>query len=263
MNRKDWEDQVFASDMNPTARMVCIAIGSHGNWVKDQEVRPSVQRIAGMTGLSRDTAGKYVSALEEQGWLKHLRTLEKNIKVYELCTPAVVESMGILAIVKRGSGKVKNRHQLSNESTSDSKQLSNEAEAVVESSPEQLSNEAGAVVESYDTNLLEPTNKNLLEEPTTSDSPVADAPVLSDEKISKLGEDDYSSPKSKEAKPLNTIEISLAFSKTAPFLNLEWETRREIKRLALDPNFLPDETAPYLRLDAAVKEVLNKEVKAS
>jgi DNA-binding Lrp family transcriptional regulator len=102
MNRKDWEEQVFGSDMNPTARMVCIAIGSHGNWTTDKVVRPSKKRIAGMVGVSRDTAGDYIDALEEQGWLKSTGEIVNRVKVFELSVPQVASSCGMLSIKPRG-----------------------------------------------------------------------------------------------------------------------------------------------------------------
>lgn len=161
MNRNDWEKQVYASDLNTTARAVALVVGSFGNWTEERTVWPSTKAIADMAGMTRDTAQKYMDAFVEQGWLELVKVRTKNVKEYRLTTPSVAESFGILAKVKRGQGF---------------RQLPNGADSVAESSGSQLPNGEVVVAESFDTNLKEPTSKNLLEEPTTT-TPVSDEPV--------------------------------------------------------------------------------------
>lgn len=194
MNRKDWEKQIYASDLNPTARWVTAVVGSFGNWTESRTVWPSTKAIADMAGMTRGTVQNYMDALVEQNWLRHVRTRPGNIKEYELLEvdTAVVESFGILAKPKRGSGSIKNSNQLSiattTEISTDEKQMSNDSTSSCRMEEKQLSNGETPVVESPDTNLKEPTNKNLLV--TTSKSPVADAPVDSNPLNSTIKEDE-------------------------------------------------------------------------
>lgn len=184
MNRNDWEKQVFASNMNTTARLVAIAIGSHGNWKDEKSVWPSLKAIADMAGINRDTAATYVQAFEDQGWLRYIKTREKNVREYELM-PAVADTIGILAKKKRAMSK----EQLSNLSTTDSKAVAETTGTSCRNEPEQLPKPQGAVADTIYTNLKENLpNRNLKEEPTTSETPDAAAPVPSPSNIKGEGE---------------------------------------------------------------------------
>lgn len=100
MNRQDWESQVFDSNMNTTARVIALAIGSFGRWSEDKTVEPGIVKLAQMSGTTRDTVSDCMAAMVEQGWLKPKGVGRYNTTIYELC-PVVDDTIGILARVKR------------------------------------------------------------------------------------------------------------------------------------------------------------------
>lgn len=89
MNRNDWEKQVFASDLQPTQRLVALVVGSFGNWKDDREVWPSVVTVADKAGISRRQAQRHIKHLRDHGWLKETGRKQLNVASYELSTPLV------------------------------------------------------------------------------------------------------------------------------------------------------------------------------
>lgn len=209
MNRAEWEKQIHASDLNPTARLVALVVGSFGNWTEDREIWPSTQTIGEMAGMTRGTVGKYMDAFVEQGWLEHVRNRPGNGRVYKfLERDATVESFDILAKVNRGQGF---------------KQLSNDSTSSCRMGNEQLSNGEQSVVESFDKNLKEPTTEEPTTEPTT-ESPVSDEPVdsSSNSEVKEDGE--------MFLKGLSTLEVR-SFEQSASVLNLDDEQRTAVLTL--------------------------------
>lgn len=172
MNRKDWEAQVYKSDLNTTARCVALVIGSFGNWQDSRTVWPSTKAIADMAGMHRDTAQKYMDAFVEQGWLVVVKVRPGNIREYEL-QEAVAYPLGILA---KGSRKSNLPNRQASAQDEDHKQLPNRQASSCLTEPEQLPNGAVPVAYPLGTNLKEPTSRNLLEQQTTHTVP--DGPVV-------------------------------------------------------------------------------------
>lgn len=102
MNRNDWEAQVKASDLNPTARLVALVLGGFGNWTVDKTVEPGESRVAKEAGLDPSTVATYVDAFVEQGWLRPMGKGRYNTTIYELCEPDT-PATGVLAKTKRKS----------------------------------------------------------------------------------------------------------------------------------------------------------------
>lgn len=100
MNKNNFEEQVWNSSMNQTAKTIALAVATHGDWATGKNIRPSEVRVASMASCTRDTARKYIAALVEQGWLKYIRTHKNNVREYELMEQ-VAEPIGILAKQKR------------------------------------------------------------------------------------------------------------------------------------------------------------------
>lgn len=158
MNRAEWEDQIKASNMNPTARWIATVVGQFGNYKQSQPVEPGVSRVAQDTGYGRDTVDAYMAAMVEQGWLRPLGTGKYNTTIYELCeTDSPVT--GLLAKKK----KKQTESQLQNLSATKTavatakveafrqQQLQNPSatknELVAETNPSQLQNPPGLVAE--------------------------------------------------------------------------------------------------------------------
>lgn len=255
MNRKDWEEQVFESDLNPTARMICMAIGSHGSWEKSQTVWPSRQRISSMTGVSRETVGKYMAALEEHGWLKVVKIRKDNVREYELSKPQVVPTLGILAVKPRGHVSNLKRQVvpvLDNLDSPDESQVAPTLDKqVVQTDDEVVPVLDKQVVQTDGLGCLElgqePT-KNLPVEPTiepTKTSTTADAAVHQDED-DRLG----------EVAMFSRVEQVESCIQGLRNLSLTSEEKKQVRELALNPQWFPSESRPNYRTQEAIKEVL-------
>jgi hypothetical protein len=70
LSRKQFEEAVWASDLNTNARFVLMMYASFNTYSdKAQEARPSKALVAKQTGIHPNTVGKYVEAAVEDGWL--------------------------------------------------------------------------------------------------------------------------------------------------------------------------------------------------
>lgn len=170
MNKNEFEKRVWESNMNQTGKIIALAVASHGDWDTGLNVKPSKTRIAGMAECTRDTAGKYIDALEEQGWLRYVKTHSTNKKEYAL-SDSVVEPVGILAKRTRNTSKA---------------QKDNLKNPLVEAIDNQLPTVTEPVADSIDNQLptlstlpYSPYSSNLTD--LTSDTPVSDEPVESQE----------------------------------------------------------------------------------
>lgn len=230
MNIREWQEQVWdCPNMNTTAVAICLAIGSHGNWNESQTVWPSRQRISGMVNLSRESVGKYMTALEEQGWLKVVGLRKDNVREYELTRPQVVECVGILAKSSRGrKDGFKN-------------QVVESSGEVVESVDKQVVESVEQVVESLDTNLPRTYKKNLQEE-LTNTVPDADAPVPVPSNLEVKGS-------------LNKHEMLTSYLNWKRYTTASNEYQEAIKGKTLDPRWKPHETRPNHRLTLAAEEL--------
>lgn len=130
MLRKDWEAQVWDSNLNVTARCIALVVGTFGNYKDDVTLSASVVTIADRAGVSREAATRYIKAFVEQGWLVPVGTGMKNVTIYELGVP-VADATGKLAKTKRATSAVQRsniKHQLPTVSattaTNESDQLS-------------------------------------------------------------------------------------------------------------------------------------------
>lgn len=179
MNRAEWEAQIFASNMNTTARAIALVVGTFGNWTVDKTVEPGTTKIAQMAGVTRDTVDEYLEAMVEQGWLKPVGTGRYNTTIYELC-PVVADTTGKLARQKRNMSpaSLAKMNNLVVDST-DNYEVS-EQNLVAERSGVSCRKQPGKLPKA-DPVVADSTGRNLynldknLEEPIT---PVADAPVV-------------------------------------------------------------------------------------
>jgi len=76
VNRWDVERAIFASDLNPTARLLMLALCAltHAKTAEiPPEFQPSLTRLQKMTGLARSTVADQLQVLERDGWLKRRR----------------------------------------------------------------------------------------------------------------------------------------------------------------------------------------------
>lgn len=188
MNKSEFDRLVWESNMNQTAKLIALAVAAHGDWDTGLNVKPSKTRIAGMAECTRDTAGKYIDALEEQGWIKHVKTHKNNVKEYELMEQ-VAEPIGILAKRTRSISKVqKDNLKAANDLRANQvaepiDNLNNQVAETKESRLPKLSNQVAEtnvqVADGYGTTLLRPYSLTLQD--LTSETPVADAPVPSHE----------------------------------------------------------------------------------
>lgn len=178
MNRNDWEAQVFASNMNTTARMIAVVVGTFGNWVNDKTVEPGTTKIAAMAGVTRDTVDEYLNAMVEQGWLKPVGTGRYNTTIYELCE-VVADTTGILARTKRKMNprSLAKMNNLVADTTDNSEAV--DGNVVADTSgvscryqPGKLPKADPVVADSTDSNLKN-LHKNL-DEPTSPAAPVAE-----------------------------------------------------------------------------------------
>lgn len=70
MNRKDFEEAVAGSELNPYARFILMTYASHADWKEaEPEVWPGMRQVAKVTGIHRDTVKQYVDAAVTDGWL--------------------------------------------------------------------------------------------------------------------------------------------------------------------------------------------------
>ena len=250
MNIKDWQAQVWdCPNMNPTAVAICLAIGSHGNWNDSQTVWPSRQRIAGMTGASRDNVGKYMTALEEQGWLRVVKLRKDNVREYELTKPEVAVVRGILAVRERGNSEnLKNQVVVDND------------EVAVVRDKQVVGSYDKQVVVVRDTNLPENLPEELTKEHTTTSTGPSDAVQL--EEVLPLGEEGTTPSLTLEQpkasfKRQEQLESYIVGTRYLP--NLSREQKDQIRDLCLDPMWSVDESRPNYRTQAAIKEVLDNE----
>lgn len=263
MNRNEWEAQIWASKMNQTAKFIALTIGSHGNWEDGTEVRPSVTRLAGMCSVSRDTVTKYVEALEEQGWIKHVRTLKNNVKEYRLMEQ-VAEPFGILAKTKK-SVSVKQTGNLKGQVA---EPIGNLEEAGMDEVAEttglgcrndtaRLQKRTPQVAEPVCTTLYNPTINTLEEPKTTGVVANAPTPVSLDLEETKVKEEQTTSSldsKENQDAVFDKVKILDMFCKSYTG-HLTPEQKVEARQLALDPNFEPKRTTPGVRVQAAIQAV--------
>lgn len=70
MNRKQFEDAITASALNPYARAVLRAYASRNNYNdQSEESYPSQAWVAEWTGMHKDVVNRYVKSLVIDGWL--------------------------------------------------------------------------------------------------------------------------------------------------------------------------------------------------
>jgi hypothetical protein len=70
LNRKQFEEAVDGSDLNPYARFILVTYARKAGYSNEpQEVWPSQAWVSQSTGINKDIVGKYVKALVEDGWL--------------------------------------------------------------------------------------------------------------------------------------------------------------------------------------------------
>ena len=70
LTRKQFEEAVQGSGMNPYARFICLTYAGKAGYTNDpQEVWPSMAWVAEVTGINKDIVAKYVKALVKDGWL--------------------------------------------------------------------------------------------------------------------------------------------------------------------------------------------------
>lgn len=236
MNMEDWQAQIWdCPNMNPTAVAICLAIGSHGHWSQDKTVWASKQRIASMVGTSRDNVGKYMTALEEQGWLKVVAIHKNNKKEFELCKPQVVVVYGILAIKQRGStAGLKN-------------QVVVDDGLGCRSYGSQVVVDNGQVVVNYDTNLPRTYQENFQEELTKTSTGPSDAVQVDEDE--RLGEEAI----------INRVEQVNSYIQGVRYLSLTSEQKAQIRELTLNPQWYGTESRPNHRTQAAIKEVVGNE----
>jgi pyocin large subunit-like protein len=70
MKRKDFEEAVFASKLNGTAKTICMAYAYYKQYSADDDgaVWPAQATVAEHWGLNKNTVGSYFKALVEGGW---------------------------------------------------------------------------------------------------------------------------------------------------------------------------------------------------
>lgn len=70
LTRKQFEEAVRGSDLNPYARLILLTYaGKAGYTDKVEEVWPSMAWVSEATGINKDIVSKYVKALVKDGWL--------------------------------------------------------------------------------------------------------------------------------------------------------------------------------------------------
>lgn len=181
MNRQDWEAQVFASNMNHTAKLVALVAGSFGNWSMDRTVWPGTSAISRMAGLTRDTTQEYIDAFVEQGWLKEVGK-KSRASEYELCEP-IAEPIGILARTKRKMNPASLAQLKVGKDQTIADSTGNTGDEPIADTTGPIADTTGGVLpirqvpiaDSIGTNIKEPKDRNLKEHKETTTVP--DGPV--------------------------------------------------------------------------------------
>lgn len=261
MNRHEWETQIYASNMNTTAKMVALAMGQHGSWVDDRPLQPGLSRVADMCSMTRDTVKDYVDALEEQGYLKNLGRGQFNTTKYAM-QPVVADSIGILAKKKRKMNPASTASLKNLVADTTDNQLPIPAPVVADTT--------GLVADSIDTNIVQPIKDNIEEHRNTTD---AEGDGTSEDV--KLEEDTEVTTTSPNLPRSNMdVVVSADATTTTPNLprfnrrdvfegylaNSKWiqtspENKEIMKDLMLNPEWQPHETRPNFRWSLAVEEL--------
>lgn len=194
MNRHDWEVQVKASDLNPTARLIALVLGSFGNWKEDKTVEPGEARLAKETGLDPSTVATYMDAFVEQEWIRPVGKGKYNTTIYELCEVSH-EATGVLAkkvrkVNRKSRENLRKGNVVVPGTTGDYKELDkNLVPEVTEvsSRSDSVSSRKNREVVPGTTEANQDNHTNNLEEPTTTPA----APVA---QIRKDGDNSPTSP---------------------------------------------------------------------
>lgn len=98
-SRFDWERALRQANLPPTRKLVLQTLSSYAN--KAGEARPSQERIAEASGLTRRTVGTHIRAAIDEGWVVRLvkgrskgRGGKALASVYVLTIPTVDASNG-------------------------------------------------------------------------------------------------------------------------------------------------------------------------
>lgn len=107
MNRKEFEEAVFASSMNGTAKTVCMAYAYYQQYKHDGSagVWPSQAKIAKDWSLNKNTVSKYVQALIEAGWFVEIGRKGEADRVLVLRLEHGDDSHDVLTNRRRGQSR--------------------------------------------------------------------------------------------------------------------------------------------------------------
>lgn len=109
--RKNWfwdSNEIFSSDLSAYAKLVRLYLARCAN--SDRQAFPSYNRIAKDCGISRDTAKRAVSELEEKGWIEKSHQVKDDgehlSNIYSLCDPPQPEKEELEQVINDKGGWV-------------------------------------------------------------------------------------------------------------------------------------------------------------
>jgi DNA-binding GntR family transcriptional regulator len=169
MDKYEFQERVFDSDLNQSAKLVLLAYLHHCKQTELKEVWPSYSKIAKYAGISRETAGKTAELLAQAGWLSKGSTHADNVQGYNFDGTAV-ERIDNLTKKKRNMAveSIDNLKHVKRKPVVDSKS------SVVDSVTVRLSNGSTPVVDTVSTGKeekIQPMEK-------TKEKGAVSAPVL-------------------------------------------------------------------------------------
>lgn len=87
-----WEERVWAAVLDPSVKLVALAMAKHADYSTGANCRPGPATLAAMTGLSDSTVVRCRRGLEESGWIARsstggLRGEKRSANVYHLTYP--------------------------------------------------------------------------------------------------------------------------------------------------------------------------------
>lgn len=118
----DYQEAIFASDLNTPAKITALAIGSYYNWSEQAMCWPSNKTIAKATGLAVSTVVKAKKELALAGYLEVWRRID-NSNLYKPLVPHSIPR----ASDERGSDVIEKRVYSESETNNEyNKELNNE-----------------------------------------------------------------------------------------------------------------------------------------
>lgn len=94
MNRRQWEDHIWRSDLDPLTRLVALAVASFAN--KDGQCWPSHAAVAAKANLARTTVQRHIAdCLTPGGWLRSEPRKSSHGKRSHLYTLTLPPRLGV------------------------------------------------------------------------------------------------------------------------------------------------------------------------